>query len=157
MSYSLGTKSRSKLKGVHPNLVKIVERAIEITTQDFAVHCSLRGLAEQRRHVAAGISWSMNSKHLKQTDGFSHAVDLVPVVGGALVWEWPRCYLVASAMSEAGRENDFCLRWGGVWDRQMEDFGSSSAAVKAACSDYVDRRRRLGKRAAIDGPHFELV
>jgi len=29
--YSLGPRSRQRLKGVHPDLVKVVERAIQIT------------------------------------------------------------------------------------------------------------------------------
>ena len=37
MAYVLGTRSKDNLKGVHPDLVKVVERAITLTTQDFTV------------------------------------------------------------------------------------------------------------------------
>lgn len=37
MSYILSQRSLNNLKGVHPNLVKVVKRAIEITGQDFMV------------------------------------------------------------------------------------------------------------------------
>ena len=37
MSYKLGNRSLKNLDGVHPDLRKVVERAIEITEQDFTV------------------------------------------------------------------------------------------------------------------------
>ena len=37
MAYSLGAKSRAELEGVHPDLVRVVERAIVLSKQDFAV------------------------------------------------------------------------------------------------------------------------
>ncbi len=38
---------------------------------------SLRTRTEQKAKVTAGVSRTMRSKHLKQTDGFAHAVDMV--------------------------------------------------------------------------------
>lgn len=157
MSYVLGSRSRAKLEDVHPALVRTVELAILITAQDFAVHCGCRTLEEQRRCVAAGTSWTLNSKHLTQADGFGHAVDLVPFVGGKLQWHWPACYVIAAAMGEAAAKVGVQLVWGGVWDRPMGKYGSTPAAVEAMCAAYVARRRKLGRRAAIDGPHFELT
>ena len=37
MSFKLGKRSLSNLKGVHPDLVKVVKRAIELTEVDFTV------------------------------------------------------------------------------------------------------------------------
>ena len=37
MKYALGPKSLAKLDGVHPDLVKVVKRAIALTRQDFMV------------------------------------------------------------------------------------------------------------------------
>jgi peptidoglycan L-alanyl-D-glutamate endopeptidase CwlK len=155
MSFSLGVRSRRQLQGVHPTLVAIVERAIVITTQDFAVHEGIRTVEEQRAHVANGTSWTLRSKHLRQTDGWGHAVDLVPFGDGRLTWDWERCFEVAAAMAAAAQAQEVQLRWGGVWDRSMADYGPSG--VRQACAAYVRRRRSAGKRAAIDGPHFELV
>ena len=33
MTYYLGKRSRARLEGVHPDLVRVVERAIEITVK----------------------------------------------------------------------------------------------------------------------------
>ena len=35
--FKLSQRSKDRLKGVHPDLVKVVEHAIEITTVDFTV------------------------------------------------------------------------------------------------------------------------
>ncbi len=48
MPYVLGAKSPAELRGVDLDLVRVVERAIQITTQDFSVHDGLRTLDEQR-------------------------------------------------------------------------------------------------------------
>ena len=37
MSYTLSARSRSRLVGVHPELVRVVELAIRLTTVDFVV------------------------------------------------------------------------------------------------------------------------
>ena len=42
MTYELSKRSKDRLSGVHPDLVKVVERAIEITTVDFTVLEGLR-------------------------------------------------------------------------------------------------------------------
>ena len=49
MSFFLGNQSCAKLVRVHPTLVKVVERAIQITRQDFAVQI---GVAPQPRYAA---------------------------------------------------------------------------------------------------------
>jgi peptidoglycan L-alanyl-D-glutamate endopeptidase CwlK len=157
MTYALGEKSRRNLVDVHPKLVRVVERAIEITTQDFTVHEGIRSLAQQRINVKRGVSWTLESKHLKQLDGFGHAVDLVPIVGGKPVWEWEPIYHVAAAVRQAARELEVALRWGGVWDKAFLDLPATPEGLKRAVADYVSRRRAKGLRASIDGPHWELT
>mgnify|MGYP003637544623 CR=1 FL=1 len=41
MSYKLGTRSLQNLSGVHPDMVAVVKKAIEITEVDFCRHGSL--------------------------------------------------------------------------------------------------------------------
>ena len=142
---------------MHPDLVKVVERAIRITKQDFSVHDGMRSLAEQKRYVARGVSKTLKSKHLKQPDGHGHAVDLVPYINGKFRWEWEPIYEIAAAVHRAANELGVRLRWGGVWDRVFNELSAGSAAIaKRAVNAYVARRRKAGRRAFIDGPHFEL-
>lgn len=156
MSFVLGTRSKQRLSGVHPDLVKVVERAIQLTTQDFTVLEGLRSLATQKDYVKRGVSKTLNSKHLKQPDGFSHAVDIVPIVRGQPRWEWPVIYPMTVAMAKAAKELNVELRWGGVWDKELDELTATDEGIKAAVNAYVDRRRAMGRSAFIDGPHFEL-
>lgn len=107
--YSLSLRSRQRLSGVHPDLVAVVELAIEITTQDFAVTEGIRNVERQRQLVATGKSTTMNSRHLT-----GHAVDLVP---WPVSWEWEDFYPIADAMREAAKELEVDLEWGGDWKK----------------------------------------
>lgn len=159
MGFQLGPKSVAELQGVHPKLVAVVHRAIELSGVDFGVHDGLRTEAEQRQYVATGVSKTMNSMHRRQGDGYGHAVDLVPYVNGKLRWEWPPIFVIAAAMAIAAREQKLPLRWGGVWDRRFPvDFASySPAGMKKEVDAYTARRRAMGKSAFLDGPHFEMA
>lgn len=157
MTYTLGTRSRIELAGVHPDLVRAVQRAIEITTQDFAVHDGLRTPTEQREYVRRGVSKTMNSMHMKQADGYGHAVDLVPFINGKLRWEWKPIYEIAAAVRQAAGECGVRLIWGGVWDRPFEALEPLPDYLEKAVNAYVSRRRKAGKTVFIDGPHFELA
>lgn len=148
MTFSLGRSSLNELRGVNPALVAVVQRAIQISVQDFAVHDGTRTLAEQQKNVAAGVAQTMDSRHLT-----GHAVDLVPYVNGKLRWEWPPIYVIADAVRIAARELQTPIRWGGAWD---VDFTTSDASPEDLVHDYVARRKRQGLRAFIDGPHYEL-
>lgn len=154
MGFALGARSRAKLAGVHPRLVAVVERAIERTTQDFAVSDGLRTLAYQRQLVARGASRTLRSKHLKQADGYGHAVDLVPFIGGAPRWEWEPIWNVAVAVDAAASQLGVRLIWGAIWDRTMLDYGGSAAALKQAVEAY--KVRHPGPDF-LDGPHYQLA
>lgn len=131
----LNASSRAKLKRVHPDLMLVVERAAEITDTDFIVTCGIRTLEEQKRLKAAGASKTLRSRHLPgKVNGWSHAVDLAPVIGGKVRWDWPPFHRLAKAMFQAAKELKVPLTWGGNWD-----------------SKYT---AKLAKFA--DGPHFQL-
>lgn len=154
MSYTMGPKSRARLTGVHPDMVRVVERAIVLTPVDFAVFEGLRTYSRQAALVRAGASWTMDSRHIT-----GHAVDLVPWLDfdrdgdSELRWDWPLIYPIAEAVRQASLELHIPVVWGGVWDALL---GHLVGPLEDAVADYVARRRALGKRAAIDGPHFEL-
>lgn len=150
MTFTLSAASRAQLVGVHPRLVAVVERAIVLTAQDFAVHDGVRTTAEQAALVKAGASKTLHSKHLPQADGYGHAVDLVPYIGRTLRWEWEPLYRVALAMRQAAQEIGVAITWGGCWDTDLRATEGTLEAVRAG---YVVRR---GRGAFLDGPHFEM-
>lgn len=82
---SLSQRSLDALKGVHPNMVRVVKRAISITTQDFLVTEGVRTPERQRQLYAQGrtvpgrkVTWTLKSNHFVQASGYGHAVDLCP-------------------------------------------------------------------------------
>lgn len=110
MAYKLGTRSRQRLNGVHPDLVRVVEQAIEITSIDFTVLEGLRTAERQRRLLDKGATTTMRSRHLT-----GHAVDLGAYVDGSVRWDWPLYHKIADAMKQAAEELNVPLEWGGDW------------------------------------------
>lgn len=145
--FALSKTSQDKLKGVNSSLVKVVQRAIQLSKQDFAVNEGLRTVERQRQLVKSGASQIMNSRHI---GGF--AVDLVPVVNGKISWDWRYFYPIAEAMQQAAKELGVNVRWGGCW----EVINNKSGTAKSWVDNYGAARRKLGKKAFTDGPHFEL-
>jgi len=110
MSYNLSKKSRDRLAGVHSDLVKVVERAIEITEIDFAVLEGVRSKTRQEQLVKAGASQTMRSRHLT-----GHAVDLGAYVAGSVRWDWPLYHKLAVSVKQAASELQVPIEWGGDW------------------------------------------
>jgi peptidoglycan L-alanyl-D-glutamate endopeptidase CwlK len=108
--YNLGTKSKQRLVGVHADLVKVVDRAIEITTVDFTVLEGLRTPERQKALRDAGASQTLNSRHIT-----GHAVDLGALIDGEVRWDWPLYHKIAAAMKEASKELNVPIVWGGDW------------------------------------------
>lgn len=108
--YIFGQASESNLIGVHPDLVKVVRRALELTPIDFKVIEGRRTLERQRELVKAGASQTLNSRHLT-----GHAVDIVPLPDGKVSWEWKYFYPMADAMKQAAAELGITVEWGGNW------------------------------------------
>lgn len=155
--YSLGNNSKSKLTGVHPDIVKVVERAIQITSQDFIVLEGVRGKEQCYINWGKGrsaatlavvgvptkyaqpkmgkVTWlndPLNSKHCIQKDGYGHAVDLVPY---PVDWNTlSKFEAIGKAMLTAAKELKISLRWGADWDRDG----------------------KLREKGETDSPHFEI-
>lgn len=110
MTFVLGRASLARLAGVHPDLVRVVKRAIALTPVDFRVTEGLRSSERQRELVKAGASKTMNSRHLT-----GHAVDVVALVGGKVRWDWPLYDRIAKAFKAAAKAEGVPLEWGGDW------------------------------------------
>lgn len=108
--YKLSRRSLERLQRVHPDLVRVVMRAIQITEVDFGITEGVRTIEKQREYVAKGASRTMNSRHLT-----GHAVDLAAYVGVEVRWDWPLYYKLADAMKAAAKELNVSIVWGGDW------------------------------------------
>lgn len=138
-SYFLGKRSLTRLHKLHPKLAACVSLAVTLTDVDFTVSETIR-TAERQKQLYYGTpkrTWTLNSKHMIQSDGFGHAVDLVPLSpnGGP---DWDKCPQVKDAMLKAAEILGIKIRWGGDWNQN----GSSH-----------DEHQR----GSYDGPHFELL
>lgn len=147
--YHLGKKSESVLSTVHPDLCTVVRRAIELTEQDFAAWAGLRSLEQQKEYVKRKVSTTLRSRHLT-----GHAVDLVAWHEGAPSWREDLLFEVAEAMREACIQTKIPLKWGGCWDREVQNL---DPGMRYEVEEYRKRRRQLRKRVFIDLPHWELV
>lgn len=98
----------SRLSGVHPDLVRVVQRAR--TMAEFMVIEGLRTAERQADLVAKGASKTLKSRHLT-----GHAVDLGALVGGALTWDEPAYHALAGVVKAAAEAEGVPIEWGGDW------------------------------------------
>lgn len=122
-------RSLDNLKGIHPHLRRVADRALQGSPIDFTVIEGLRTVQRQRELVTQGFSKTMNSRHIT-----GHAIDIWPVdpLTGKLVSGrddkrlWELFAPLAEAMKAAAKAEEVPIVWGGDW------------------------------RSFRDGPHFEL-
>lgn len=127
-SFTFGQRSENNLKGVHPDLVKVVRLALRKSAVDFAVIEGLRTASRQQALFNKGATKTLNSRHLT-----GQAVDLVPY---PVDWnDLDKFGQVAKAMFAASEELKIPIRWGGDWNRNG----------------------RSDDEKFYDGPHFELL
>jgi len=138
MTYSLGQRSLAELHGVHPDLVRVIKRAIALTTQDFMVvqgtrtkeemwanygkgrtraECGAKGVpVKYAMPGEAKVTWlndPLMSNHRVMDDGFGHAVDLGTFPYGGDAKQYRAIWL---AMSAAAKAEDVKIRAGIDWD-----------------------------------------
>lgn len=137
MSITLGPRSISRLQDVHPDLVRVVHRAAAASDLDFMVLEGWRTLDRQKQLLAAKATRTLNSRHLT-----GHAVDLAPMLGGTVRWDWSLYHRLADVMREASLHENVPIRWGGTWKLLSAIQGPVTAKILS--------------RSFPDGPHFEL-
>lgn len=152
-AYALSARSIERLRGVDPQLVEVVQLAIQLTTVDFmvvegvrtreqcainygkgrsAAECLAKGVpAKHAQPRAAKVTWLNNPYASKHVSG--QAVDLLPAP-----YDWKATGpfdAVAKAMMAAAKQLGVSVRWGADWD--------------------ADGKPR--EKGETDSPHFELA
>lgn len=110
MSFKFGTRSNNNLKGVKPELVKLMKESIVNSPYDFMITCGLRTKEEQKVLVATGKSRTMKSKHLT-----GDAVDIAVLVNGEVSWELKYYKEVATHVKKMAKTLGIRVTWGGDW------------------------------------------
>ena len=155
--FTLSAVDRTRMAGLHPDLIRVIERAAETSPVPFKVVEGVRSdeqalinygkgrtvaqlaakgvAAHYAQPTLAKVTWlnhPLATKHRKQEDGFGHAVDLLPAP-----YDWKETGpfdQLAHAMLEAAKELGVHVRWGADWDE--------------------DGKPR--ERGETDSPHFEI-
>ena len=134
--YVLGKRSRGRLKGVHPVIVKIVETALndENCPHDFGIpgYGGLRTVEDQQELYSRGrkgknagmsvVTWvdgiKRKSNHQAKEDGFGYAFDIYIYKNGKASWKMSWLKEVARHIQKvAARNFGIDLGWGGDWRR----------------------------------------
>lgn len=110
MSFRFSSRSLRNLEGVHPDLVAVAHRALQITEIDFLVTEGLRTREKQIELVRAGASRTTRSRHLT-----GHAIDVAAWVAGEVRWDWPLYAEISRAFKQAAAELKVPIVWGGDW------------------------------------------
>ena len=113
---TLNARSLKALKGVHPDLVRVVTRAAELAPGAFIVTEGLRTIERQRDLFTRGLSKTMNSRHLT-----GHAIDFAPLIDGQVTWKTPAFLPVISAFKQAAADMKVPIVSGGDW-RTFKDY-----------------------------------
>lgn len=115
-SFYLSGRDLQRLIGVHPDLVRVVERAATLAPSPFMVLEGVRSLARQRQYFRAGKTRTMRSRHLT-----GHAVDLAPLIDTdgdgdrEVSWNWADFRPLARAVKLAAEQVGVPVEWGGDW------------------------------------------
>jgi peptidoglycan L-alanyl-D-glutamate endopeptidase CwlK len=105
---SLTARDRKRLEGVHPDLVRVVERA-SMGTVRFIVTEGLRTMERQSQLAREGRSQTMRSRHLT-----GHAVDLAVLDDdGKARWDAPAYRALAAEVKAAAAVEGVPIGWGG--------------------------------------------
>lgn len=104
-------RSLKNLQGIHPDLRRVMDRALQESPLDFVVIEGLRTKERQKQLVASGASKTMNSRHLT-----GHAVDIVPIgPNGKAAFDWPLYDRLGPAVKSAAQAEGVEIDWGGDW------------------------------------------
>lgn len=116
---TLNARSIQRLDGVHPDLVKVVLRAADLTDVPFQVTEGRRTYQRQRELVRQGASRTLKSRHLT-----GHAIDVVAYVVSearlqhdekTISWDYPLYKRISAAFKAASKELGIAVEWGGDW------------------------------------------
>ncbi|WP_419209893.1 M15 family metallopeptidase [Providencia manganoxydans] len=111
--FRFSQRSENNLKGLNPDLEKMIRRALEISEADFAVIEGLRSREQQAENVKKGVSKTMDSRHLT-----GNAVDILPsAMKAGMNWNQNAALFtpVLRAIKKAGDELGIKLRFGINW------------------------------------------
>ncbi len=111
MCFAFSKRSKKNLEGVNQDLIRVLERALEISPADFAVIEGVRTMEQQVQNVQKGVSKTLYSRHIT-----GHAVDILPTaIKPNCHWDIKYFIPVLKAIKQAGDDLGVPLRFGINW------------------------------------------
>lgn len=132
MANKFSNRSLENLKGVHPDMVRLMHAAIENCPVDFTITEGVRTAQRQQELYAQGRSTigpkvtnidgiNGRSNHQVKDDGYGYAVDLYPYIDGSVrVDDTESLGIIANHIRAVGSMLNIRFQWGGDW--KMRDF-----------------------------------
>ena len=129
--YKLSNRSLSRLDGVHPVLIQIIEEGIKDSPFDFGIPqfggkrtAEDQNMLYQRgRDLPGSIVTNTDgyiklSNHQPKEDGYGHAFDIYAYVDGKASWNKVHLTAIAKHLQKIAKEKfNVDLTWGGDWSR----------------------------------------
>ena len=123
MAYSLSRRSRERLNGVHPSLIALIDYALLDSPFDFGIPRDGGARTEQRHRELyaigrtidthkAKVTWTLNSKHRIQADGYGHAFDIYAYVDGKASWKLKYIDAIGKHILKCADELGVKVQWG---------------------------------------------
>jgi peptidoglycan L-alanyl-D-glutamate endopeptidase CwlK len=125
--YKFSQRSLDTLKGIHPKLVEVMQRAIKDSPIDFTVTNGVRTTAQQQALYAQGRTKpgaivtnadgiKNKSNHQPKADGFGYAVDIFPYYNGSVqVNDDKGLRIIATHIKAVAKKLGYVIEWGGDW------------------------------------------
>ena len=164
--FVFGKTSLAQIEKLRPELKEVITLALEKSPVDYGVlplggartpehqrELWLQGrFGHPGKIVTDKDGFDQKSNHQIKEDGFGYAVDVVPYLGGQYSWAWVWFYPMIAAIGAVAREKGVSIRWGGVWDKKLEDLDLTK--LETEVSAYCKRHPGPDH---IDGPHLEYL
>lgn len=125
-------RSLDALIGVHPNLFKVLNKAIETTPIDFTIIEGVRTKQRQQQLYSQGrttkgsiVTYAdgvvKKSNHQPKSDGYGHAIDFCPYVNGGLDWNNHANFkVIADHIVKTGKELGIKITAGYYWKKPYD-------------------------------------
>lgn len=121
MAFAFSSKSRERMAGVDHDLVKVAERAIQLSKVDFGIPAyGGKRTAQEQAQLYAEKKSDCDGYRKKSHHQSGTALDVYAYVDGKASWEKEHLAMVAAAMLQAAAELGVKLEWGGLWTRFVD-------------------------------------
>ena len=118
----LSKAEQDRLKTAHADLQKVVNKLCETSSIPFTVLECARTVAQQKKNIKNGVSWTMRSRHIPSSNKCkcACAVDIAPTVDGKVSWAWPLYHKLAPEVRKAAKAVGVPVEWGGDWTKNKD-------------------------------------